>query len=302
MQYPRKTIAGITVTPFDPATKTIDWQAAEDNVKFLANHGLKVLVPCGHTSEFYALSIEEAKETVRRTVKWAEGNGIYIAAGIGYAVPTAVELGLSAKKAGAHAVMIHQPVHPYVTEAGILSYYTSIIQALDMPVIIYFKDENISDRVLKKLAPMEQLVGVKYAINDLPRFAAVVRDIPQEHGIAWICGTAEKWAPFFHHAGAEGFTSGLVNVCPDMSFDLLNALNAGDHEEIWNIWSKVVPFENLRAKYRAGNNVAVVKEAMNQLGLSGGATREPVDPLDEADRQAVSDILKSWGKCNGPGG
>lgn len=58
---------------------------------------------------------------------------------------------------------------------------------------------------------------------------------------------------------------------------------------------EALPFENLRAKYHAGNNVAVVKEAMEQRGLRAGITREPVDPLNEADKKEVMAILHQWG-------
>lgn len=190
--------------------------------------------------------------------------------------------------------MIHQPIHPYITERGALSYFKKIVETLEIPSILYFKDANISDKVILELAPREKLVGVKYAVNDLPRFARLAREMPEEHHVTLICGTAEKWAPFFWYAGAEGFTSGLVNVYPEKSFEMLNALKSGDNRTVWKVWEEVLPFENLRAKYNAGNNVVVVKEAMEQLGLAAGVTREPVDPLDEQDRAEVTELLKKW--------
>lgn len=75
---------------------------------------------------------------------------------------------------------------------------------------------------------------------------------------------------------------------------MLNALKSGDIRTVWKVWEEVLPFENLRAKYNAGNNVVVVKEAMEQLGLAAGVTREPVDPLDEQDRAEVTELLKKW--------
>ena len=37
--------------------------------------------------------------------------------------------------------------------------------------------------------------------------------------MVWVCGTAETWALFFFAAGAEGLTSGLVNIvdCRDFA-------------------------------------------------------------------------------------
>ncbi|MCZ8517344.1 dihydrodipicolinate synthase family protein [Paenibacillus filicis] len=292
-----ETICAINITPFYMNTKEIDYKGLEENVNFLINNGAKVIVPCGNTGEFYTLTIEEAKTVTKRVVEIVNGRAI-VMAGVGYSMETAIELGTFAQQAGADCIMIHQPIHPYVTEQGYISYFKKIIEALEIPSIIYFKDPNLSDDVLKELAPLDKLVGVKYSINDLQRFAKVVREVPKETNITWICGTAEKWAPFFYHAGAKGFTSGLVNVYPQKSFELLKALQQEDQETIWSVWDEVLPFENLRAKYANGNNVVVVKEAMEQVGLRAGVTREPVDPLDKEDQAEVSKILASWGLLN----
>src|SRR5699024_9081076 len=134
-----------------------------------------------------------------------------IMAGIGYSIPIAIELGEYAKAVGADCVMIHQPIHPYINSEGFYEYLKEIITTLELPSIVYFKDPNLDDVVLKRLAPLEKFIAVKYAINDMARFRKTVHDVPKEHNILWICGTAEKWAPFYYHAGARGFTSGLVN-------------------------------------------------------------------------------------------
>ncbi|MFM1652538.1 dihydrodipicolinate synthase family protein [Brevibacillus sp. B_LB10_24] len=289
-----ETISAISMTPFYPDTKEIDWDALEQNICFLLENGVKVIVPCGNTSEFYSLTLDEAKAQIKRVVEIVNG-GALVLAGIGYGADTAIELGKYAQDVGADAVMIHQPIHPYITNRGAISYFKKIMDALDIPSVIYFKDPNLSDEVLKELAPLEKLVAVKYAVNDLQRFTKLVREIPREHNVTWICGTAEKWAPFYFHSGAKGFTSGLINVYPEKSFEILTALQQGDHETAWKAWEDTLPFEDLRAKYNNGNNVVVVKEAMNQLGLTAGVTREPVDPLDDIDRAEVTKILRSWG-------
>ena len=60
------------------------------------------------------------------------------------------------------------------------------------------------------------------------------------------------------------------------------------------MWAELKPFEDLRAEEESGKNVSVVKKAMNLVGLSGGAVREPSCPLDERDRERVKAILRSW--------
>ncbi|KRE57406.1 dihydrodipicolinate synthase family protein [Paenibacillus sp. Soil750] len=289
-----ETISAINITPFDEETRRIDWEGLEANIEFLLANGTEVIVPCGNTGEFYALTLDEAKDVTKRVVEIVNHRAI-VMAGIGYSVETAVELGKHAQQVGADCVMIHQPIHPYITTPGAVSYYRNVIESLDIPSILYLKDAHVSDDILFSLAPLDKCVGVKYAINDLPRFTETVRKISAEYNIAWICGTAEKWAPYFYNAGAKGFTSGLINVNPSISQGMLQALRDQDWPTVWSLWEDVLPFENLRAKYNAGNNVVAVKEAMEQLGLRAGVTREPVDPLNEADKKEVTNLLNEWG-------
>ena len=54
--------------------------------------------------------------------------------------------------------------------------------------------------------------------------------------------------------------------------------------------------ESWRARNHNGNNVSVIKEGMNLTGLPAGLVREPLGELDEADRQELTQILRSWGK------
>jgi 4-hydroxy-tetrahydrodipicolinate synthase len=138
------------------------------------------------------------------------------------------------------------------------------------------------------------VLAIKYAINDLPRFADLVQSV--EGPVVWVCGTAEMWAPFFFAAGAEGFTSGLVNIAPELSLTMLDSLRKGDAEAVRTVWRQVAPIERLRAKNHNGNNVSVIKEGMNLAGLPTGLVRKPLGELDEADRQELIQILRSWGK------
>ncbi|WP_102348733.1 dihydrodipicolinate synthase family protein [Bacillus sp. Marseille-P3661] len=289
-----ETVCGISITPFYEGSKEINWDGLKENIEFLINNGVEVIVPCGNTSEFYALTPEEAKEEIKRVVEIVDGRA-KVVAGIGYSLHTAISFAQYAEAVGADAVMIHTPIHPYITESGLTSYLRKIIDSVNIPSILYYKDPEISDNVLKELAPLEKLVGIKYAINNLPRFAKIVQEVPKEHNVTWICGTAEKWAPFYFNAGAKGFTSGLVNLYPQKSLEMLKALQENDQNTVWNVWKEILPFEDLRAKYNNGNNVVIIKEAMELLGLTAGVTREPVNPLNKHDREEVVQLLRSWG-------
>ncbi len=287
-----RTVHAINVTPFRE-DRSVDYDLLERNIEFLIASGLGVIVPCGNTGEFYALSVEEAQEVTRFVVEQVGGRTAVLA-GIGYDLSTAREMALAAQGAGADAVMIHQPVHPYLMTGGLIRYYAGIARSVEIGVVLYARHEAIDREVLSRVADIENVLAIKYAINDLPRFADLVQTV--EAPVVWVCGTAEMWAPFFFAAGAEGFTSGLVNIAPEMSLAMLDGLRRGDAEAVRAVWRHVAPIERLRSKNHNANNVSVIKEGMNLAGLPAGLVREPLGELDEADRQELIQILRLWGK------
>ena len=287
-----RTVHAINVTPFRE-DRSVDYDLLERNIEFLIANDLEVIVPCGNTGEFYALSVEEAKAITQFVVERVDGR-VAVLAGIGYDLGTAREMALAAQEVGVDAVMVHQPVHPYLMTEGLVRYYAGIARSVEIGVVLYVRHKAIDREVLSRVAGIENVLAIKYAINDLPRFADLVQTV--EAPVVWICGTAELWAPFFFAAGAEGFTSGLVNIAPEMSLAMLAGLRRGDAASVRAVWRDVAPMERLRAKNRNGNSVSAIKEAMNLAGLPAGLAREPLGELDEADRQELIQILRSWGK------
>jgi 4-hydroxy-tetrahydrodipicolinate synthase len=283
-------INAIPVTPFRQ-DEEIDFPALGECLSFLVDNGLEAIYPCGNTGEFYSLDREEAKQVVQFAVKHIGGRALVIA-GIGHDEKTAVELAANAEKAGADGLMIHQPVHPFQREDGVLDYYRRIARSTSLPILLYVRSERVTARLLQEAAAIPNVVGVKYAVNDLPSFAQAVQLIGEE--LVWICGTAETWAPFFYAAGAVGFTSGMVNVDPKRSIAMLEALRNHRFDAAMRIWKEVRSFEQLREQHHNGNNVSVVKEAMAQLGRSNGLVRPPIAQLSLEEKNAVTRILQTW--------
>ncbi len=251
-----RNVHAVNVTPFRD-DGTIDYGGLEENVRFLLEGGVEVIVPCGNTGEFYALTVEEAQAVTQFVVEKVAGRATVLA-GVGHDLKTAREMALAAQDTGADGVMVHQPAHPYLMAEGLIRYYTQIARGIRVGVALYVRHPAIDRDVLDRVTALDNVVAVKYAINDLPTFATIAQSV--DHPVAWVCGTAEMWAPFFFAAGAEGFTSGLVNIAPEMSLTMLDSLRRGDSEAVRTVWHRVAPIERLCAKNHNGNNVSVIKE------------------------------------------
>jgi 4-hydroxy-tetrahydrodipicolinate synthase len=193
-------------------------------------------------------------------------------------------------------IMIHQPVHPYVSREGWIDYHAAIASnAPDLGIVLYLRNERITGADIAALADRApNVVGVKYGVRDAGTFAAVARDAGIDR-FTWLAGAAELTAPAYWACGAHGFTSGLANVTPELPLAMLDALRAGDFGQAMKVWEKVRRFEELRAADASADNVSVVKEALAQLGLCRADVRPPSRPLPPPVKDEISAILTGWG-------
>lgn len=286
------TVVGIPVVPYAP-DGAVDLTRTGELADRLVGSGLGAITPNGNTGEFYALSPRERADVARR-VAGVVGDRAVVVVGVGLDPATAKAEAAYAAELGAHAVMVHQPVLPYMSRAGWVEYTAAVASAVPrLAVLPYVSSPAIrgSDiAALVRRAP--NVAGIKYSVPDPVAFAETVQDTDGD--LLWIAGLAESYAPSAWQAGARAFTSGLVNVAPEISFGLLDALRDDDTERAAALWRRIRRFEQLRARDRSADNVSVVKEAMHQLGLCDRSVRPPSTTLPDADRADVARILSAW--------
>ncbi|MEU9190917.1 dihydrodipicolinate synthase family protein [Streptomyces sp. NPDC048484] len=286
-------VVAIPVTPF-AEDGSIDHEVYRALLRRVLDGGVRILTPNGNTGEFYALSPEERRTVTELTIGEA-GDRATILVGVGHDVPTAVASARQARELGAQMVMVHQPVHPYVSEDGWVDYHRAIAAAVpELGVVPYIRNPVLAGARLAELADAcPNVIGVKYAVPDAARFAAFARDAGLERFV-WVAGLAEPYAPSYFSAGATGFTSGLVNVAPAVSLNMIEALRSGDYAGAMKVWEQIRRFEELRAANASANNVTVVKEALASLGLCRREVRPPSKQLPESDRAEVAAIAAGW--------
>lgn len=286
-------VVAIPVTPF-AQDGTIDEDTHRALLRRLLDGGVRIVTPNGNTGEFYALTPKERRAVTELTIDEVRGRATVLV-GVGHDMPTAVAAAEHARDSGAELVMVHQPVHPYVSMDGWVDYHRAIAEAVpELGVVPYIRNPLLAGEKLAELADhCPNVIGVKYAVPDAARFGAFARDAGLDRFV-WIAGLAELYAPSYFATGATGFTSGLVNVAPAVSLSMLEALRAGDYIAAMKVWESIRRFEELRADRQSANNVTVVKEALAVLGLCRRDVRAPSRVLPEAQRAEVADEIAGW--------
>jgi 4-hydroxy-tetrahydrodipicolinate synthase len=287
-----RTVVGIPVVPYAP-DGGVDLALAGQLTDRLITQGLGAITPNGNTGEFYALSPRERAD-VARTVVDVAGDRAVVVVGVGLDPATAQAEARLAADLGAHAIMVHQPVLPYMSRRGWVEYTAAVASAVPrLAVLPYVSSPVIRGADIATLAQeAANVVGIKYSVPDPVAFAETVQQTDAD--LLWIAGLAESYAPSAWQAGARAFTSGLVNVAPEVSFALLDALRQDSTERAAAVWRRIRRFEQLRARDRSADNVSVVKEAMHQMGLCDRSVRPPSTTLAEPDRAEIARILDDW--------
>jgi 4-hydroxy-tetrahydrodipicolinate synthase len=255
-------VSGILVTPFDSDDQIVPSRLAPV-VDRAVEAGVSVLMANGTTG------------------------------GIGRGINDALALTRASRAAGVSALMIHQPPDPFVAPRGVVGYVSRIIEeAQGIPAILYLRDDGIGMDAIAELCAIPNVVGVKWACPTPMRLGEAIK--ANDPALVWSGGLAETWAPAFYAVGARGFTSGLINVWPERSVEISQALEKGDYATARTLIDGIASFEALRAEERNGANVSVVKAALQYLGEDCGPPRLPAAwPLAEEKHRALADLLQA---------
>lgn len=282
-----RTVHLVPLTAFDAAGNlALDVQARHTARMYAA--GMRVFMPAAGTSEFHSLSADEIVSLVNVT-REASGPDAQIFAPVGLQLSYAIEVGLRSLEVGATGVMFMPFAHPYLSNAGARDYYRQVIDRLSCPTLIYKKSPIPSDELLLELAGDPHVVGIKYAENNLHDFRKVV--LADRGRIEWLCGSAERFAPYYMLAGATGYTTGAGNLCPHLTLAMHAAFAAGEFAEGMRWQKLILPIEDFRAREGDSYNISMLKYAIGKMGQDFGPARPPQRQLAAQDKSAIDDLL-----------
>ena len=280
------------VTPFRKDL-SLDEETLRKLVRRQIQAGINFLVPCGTTGENPTMTHAEHLRVVEITIEEARGTVPVLAGAGGYNTAEVVALAKELHKMGADGLLSVTPYYNKPTQEGLIQHYRAVANAAPLPIIVYNiqgrTGVNVEPATLKRLAEIENIVGVKEASGNIGQMATVVHLLPEKFTV--LSGDDAITIPLIA-LGGRGVISVVANEIPAEFTRLTQLALAGDFTGARALQRQWFPLMEVNF---CEVNPGPVKAAMAMMGLLEPVYRLPMVPPSEASRAKIEAVLKSTG-------
>ena len=281
------------ITPFDEDGE-IDWNALRGLVEFWIEGELAGLVPCGSNGEAPHLLREERRKIIETVVDAVNGRVPVIAGTGAISTKETIQLTRDAEDAGADAALIVTPFYFKYSMKEIYAHYSSIIEAVDIPIILYsvpkFTGFSIQPELVHKLASeYSNIIGIKDSSGNLSQISELIRLVGNK--IAVLAGTVDVTLPTLM-LGGKGAIIAVANVAPKLCSSLYKAFKNGKIDDATKLQRKISYLNEILV--RRYNQLSAIKAALNLKGLPAGYPRKPALPLENSEKEKIKELLSDF--------
>jgi 4-hydroxy-tetrahydrodipicolinate synthase len=278
------------VTPFKN-NGSVDETTLRELVDFQIGGRVEALVPVGSTGEGATLSETEQAFVIETVVEHVNGRIPVIAGASSNSTMKARILAQQAKEAGANAILSVAPYYNKPTQEGIYQHFSSIADAVEIPLVIYNvpgrTSSNINAETSLRLAEEIPFVaGVKEASANLPQIMEILRNRPP--GFCVWSGDDNLTLPLVS-LGADGVISVVSNEIPKLFSELVRLALKGKVEKARKLHHRLLPLMEVNF---VESNPIPVKAALSMMGLIDEHYRLPLVPPSETSRKNIEKVLK----------
>jgi 4-hydroxy-tetrahydrodipicolinate synthase len=278
------------VTPFRK-DQSVDEETLRKLVRRQIEAGINFLVPCGTTGESPTMSHAEHLRVVAITIEEAKGKVPVLAGAGGYNTAEVIGMARELHKIGADGLLSVTPYYNKPTQEGLFQHYRAIAQAVPLPIVVYNIQGrtavNVEPATLKRLAEIENIIGVKEASGNIAQMATVCHLLPEQFIV--LSGDDSTVIPLIS-LGGRGVISVVANEIPAEFARLTQLALAGDFagaRAIQRKWFALMDVNFCEV------NPGPVKAAMAMMGLLEPVWRLPMVPPSEASRGKIEAVLRA---------
>jgi 4-hydroxy-tetrahydrodipicolinate synthase len=266
--------------------------ATQKLLEFLIKRGVSGIVPMGGTGEFTNMSPAERIKFVEFVVKEVNGRLPVVAGILTPGFYESVEVGLDFKKTGVDGLMLVVPFYVKPTQEGIIKYFLSFMDKVQMPVILYdipYRTMvSIDPATVRKIAEKnELLIGMKACNPDLSHFIQLILQVGD-----FISVLSGEEYYFMSHVllGAKGGVLATCNIFPDAWVKIFDLLQKGDIPAAKKILFDLVPL--LDAAF-CEINPGPLKAGLEIIGFNVGQALLPLLSPQSSTVENLRNSIKS---------
>ncbi|WP_293268212.1 4-hydroxy-tetrahydrodipicolinate synthase [Neptunomonas sp.] len=269
------------VTPFDSEGK-VDYSALGKLLDHLIQAGVRGVVACGTTGEYYAF-VGDERRSVMAFIADLVGDRALLIAGVNDThTAGSVDKAKEAKSLGYQALMLAPPIYCLPQESEIIQHYKTVSTKADMPIIMYnFPDRSgveISVEAVIELSKDKNIVGIKESSGDFSRALSLINAGMTDFEV--ICGSDDQAADYMFW-GVRSWIGGAANYLPKEHVQIIGAAKSGDYVALRNTMQRILPV--LKNQESSDYNQKA-KLGCAHIGLPVGEVRAPLLPISEEDK------------------
>src|SRR5271166_1005048 len=280
------------VTPFRKDL-SLDEEAFRRLVRRQIQAGINFLVPCGTSGESPTLTRSEHLRVVEIAVEEAKGTVPVLGGAGGYNTAEVIELAKELRDIGVDGILSVTPYYNKPTQEGLYQHFKAIATAVPLPMIVYSVQGrtgvNVEPATLKRLAEIDNIVGVKEASGNIGQMASVIHHVPERFAV--LSGDDAITIPLVA-LGGRGVISVVSNQIPKQMTQLTQAALAGDFARARALQRQYLPLIEINF---IESNPIPVKWALAQMGLLDPIFRLPMCPPSAANQEKISKVLEQVG-------
>jgi 4-hydroxy-tetrahydrodipicolinate synthase len=253
--------------------------------------GVDFLVPCGTTGESPTLSHEEHVRVVEITADIAKGKVPILGGAGGYNTAEVIALARELAETGVDGILSVTPYYNKPTQEGLFQHYRAIARAVPLPIIVYSVQGrtgvNIEPATVKRLAQIENIVGIKEASGNVSQMAAILNVVPNDFIV--LSGDDAITLPVIS-LGGRGVISVVSNEIPREMSRLTRAALLGDFQTAREIHRRFHPLMEINF---VESNPIPVKAAMAEMDLLEPVWRLPLVAPKAENQARIRTVLES---------
>jgi 4-hydroxy-tetrahydrodipicolinate synthase len=277
------------VTPF-LRDLSLDEDALRRLVRRQIEAGINFLVPCGTTGESPTLEHAEHLRVVEIILEEASGKVPVLAGAGGYNTAEVVALARELEAMGVSGILSVTPYYNKPTQEGLYQHYKAIASSTRLPIIVYSVQGrtgiNVEPATLKRLAEIDNIIGVKEASGNITQMSAILNAVPERFAV--LSGDDAITLPLMA-LGGKGIISVASNEIPAEMTRLAQHCLAGDFAEARKLHRTYLPLMEVNF---VESNPIPVKAALAMMGLIEPVWRLPLVPPSAASRARIETVLQ----------